>query len=94
MSDWHIYIIQTAKGQLYTGITNDPERRLKQHEEGKGAKFLRGKGPLTMVFHQKLSNHSEAARLEPVIKRWSRQKKLALINNPECWAELTVNIID
>lgn len=88
MSDWHIYIIQTAKGQLYTGITNNPERRLQQHEEGKGAKFLRGKGPLTLVFQKKLGSHSEAARVEPMIKSWPRHKKITLIEDPDSWTDL------
>lgn len=53
MSDslWHLYLLRTTSGMLYTGITTDVARRLTQHQAGKGAKALRGKGELALVFH-------------------------------------------
>lgn len=48
---WQLYIVRTAKGSLYTGITTDVVRRVAQHQSGRGARALRGKGPLDLVFH-------------------------------------------
>ena len=50
MTPWFLYLIRTADNKLYTGITTDVERRYQQHQSGKGAKALRGKGELTLVF--------------------------------------------
>ena len=48
---WQLYIVRTAAGALYTGITTDVTRRVNQHQSGRGARALRGKGPLDLVFH-------------------------------------------
>ncbi|MGP6213224.1 DNA damage response exodeoxyribonuclease YhbQ, partial [Escherichia coli] len=48
MTPWYLYLIRTADNKLYTGITTDVERRYQQHQSGKGAKALRGKGELTL----------------------------------------------
>ena len=50
MTPWYLYLIRTADNKLYTGITTDVERRYQQHQSGKGAKALRGKGELTLAF--------------------------------------------
>ena len=50
MTPWFLYLIRTADNKLYTGITTDVERRYQQHQSGKGAKALRGKGELTLAF--------------------------------------------
>lgn len=81
MNSWYLYMVQTAAGTLYTGISTDPARRLRQHS-GKlagGAKALRGKGPLTLVYSQSLSNKSAAAKAEYQLKQLPRAAKLALI---------------
>ena len=69
-------MLETASGALYTGITTDVARRFAEHADGKrGARALRGKGPLTLVYRQKVGTHSEALRLEASIKRLSAAAK-------------------
>ncbi|MBU1308033.1 MAG: GIY-YIG nuclease family protein [Gammaproteobacteria bacterium] len=81
MSSWYLYMVQTAAGTLYTGISTDPQRRLRQHsgELAGGAKALRGKGPLTLVYSQSLSDKSAAAKAEYQLKQLPRSAKLALV---------------
>lgn len=81
MSNWSVYLIRTAAGSLYTGITCDVERRFAEHQSGgpKAAKALRGRGPLSLVFQQPVADKSEALKLEMQIKKWPKQKKEALI---------------
>ncbi|BCU92165.1 hypothetical protein B7R74_00155 [Yersinia pseudotuberculosis] len=81
MSDrlWHLYLLRTASGMLYTGITTDVVRRLAQHQAGKGAKALRGKGELTLVFHCEAGDRSTALKLEYRVKQLSKQQKEKLV---------------
>ena len=81
MNSWYLYMVQTAAGTLYTGISTDPARRLRQHsgELAGGAKALRGKGPLKLVYSQSLSDKSAAAKAEYQLKQLPRATKLALI---------------
>ncbi|MDI9244816.1 GIY-YIG nuclease family protein [Marinobacter sp. CHS3-4] len=81
MSCWYVYLIRTASGALYTGITTDVERRFAEHQAGapKGARSLRGKGPLTLEFQAPAMNRAVASRLEWAIKQWPRADKEALI---------------
>jgi putative endonuclease len=77
---WQVYILKTAAGLLYTGISTDPVRRLREHENGKkGARSLRGKGPLEIVFTTPAADRSAASILEARIKRLSRAQKLQVI---------------
>lgn len=76
---WFVYMVQTAAGALYTGITTDVERRFHQHQQGTGAKALRGKGPLMLVFHCPGGDRAQASRLEYRIKQQSRAQKLRLV---------------
>ncbi|GIU45403.1 hypothetical protein TUM4438_18790 [Shewanella sairae] len=78
---WYLYMVRCAKGQLYTGITTDVARRFSEHQSGsaKSAKFLRGKGPLTLVYSETVGSHSDALKREIALKKWSRAQKLALI---------------
>ena len=81
MTVWYVYIISTAQGVLYTGITNNPARRIRQHSgliKG-GAKALRGKGPLQFECVFEVANKSVALQLEAWIKRHSRAAKQQLI---------------
>lgn len=68
-------MIETAGGALYTGITTDVVRRLAQHRAGRGAKALRGKGPLVLVYQECVRTRSEALRLEAAIKRLTARGK-------------------
>ncbi len=85
MSDWHVYLVRTAKGALYTGITTDVARRFAEHQAGapKGARSLRGKGPLTLEFHAQVANRTVAAKAEWEIKQWPRARKEALISGEQ-----------
>ncbi|PLR34981.1 GIY-YIG nuclease family protein [Chimaeribacter arupi] len=78
---WHLYMLRTAAGLLYTGITTDVPRRLTQHQCGKGAKALRGKGPLTLVFHCVIGDRSAALKAEYRIKQLSRGQKERLVSD-------------
>lgn len=79
-SPWFVYVLRTARGVLYTGISTDPERRLKEHETGaRGARSLRGKGPLALVWQCGVPGRSTASKLEARIKRLSRAQKLELV---------------
>lgn len=78
---WVVYILRCADDSLYTGITNDLESRLKTHEEGRGAKYLRGKAPLTLVHHEVYPTRSEATKREIAIKTLTRPEKLRLIKS-------------
>lgn len=76
-SHWYLYVIETAAGALYTGITTDVDRRLAQHRAGRGAKALRGKGPLTLRHHEPAGDHATALRREAEIKRLTAPRKRA-----------------
>ncbi|QOR40931.1 GIY-YIG nuclease family protein [Billgrantia diversa] len=62
-------MLETPQGALYTGITTDVARRVAQHESGRGAKALRGRGPLALVHQEPVGSHGDALRLEAEIKR-------------------------
>ena len=74
-----MYILRCADGTLYTGIAPDVEKRLQKHNEGKGAKYTRGRGPVELVYREELANRAEASKREYQIKQLSRPEKLALI---------------
>ncbi len=76
---WYVYMIRCKGGVLYTGITTDISRRFAEHQAGKGAKFLRGKAPLELVYQTKVGSHSSALKLETKIKKLSKAKKEILI---------------
>lgn len=80
-SHWYLYILRTVAGALYTGITTDVSRRLNQHQTGKGAKALRGKGELTLVFHCLVGGRSDALKLEYRIKQLSKNQKERLVQD-------------
>lgn len=69
------YVLHCRDGSLYAGYTNDLEKRVKAHNEGKGAKYTRGRGPVELVFSRSFSEKGEAMRAEYEFKQWSRKKK-------------------
>lgn len=82
MTPWFLYLIRTADNRLYTGITTDVARRFIQHQAGKGAKALRGKGELALVFSMPVGDRSQALRAEYRIKQLTkRQKELLVAGN-------------
>jgi len=78
-ADWFLYLVRCRNGHLYTGISTDVARRFAKHQAGKGAKYLRGKGPLELVYQQKIGTRSEALKAEIKVKKMSRQTKEKLI---------------
>ncbi len=82
---WWIYIVRCADNSLYTGIAMDVERRFREHQElnGKGAKYLRGKGPLLLAMKMPVGPRGLALRTEIKIKKLKKAEKEALIDSPE-----------
>ena len=78
---YFVYILQCSDGTLYTGITNDLERRIEQHKKGIGGKYTRAKGASKLVYSEKAPSRGTALKREAEIKRWTRQKKLNLIQS-------------
>ena len=76
---WFLYLVRTEDNKLYTGITTDVERRFHQHQSGKGAKALRGKGELRLAFSGEVGEHSLALRLEYRIKQLTKRQKERLV---------------
>lgn len=80
MSNWFVYLIRCRSGALYTGITTDVERRFTEHCQGRGAKSLRGREPLELVFAEQAGDRSRASRLEAVIKKLPKVAKEELVS--------------
>ena len=76
---YFVYMLRCGDGSLYTGSTNDVERRLKAHQSGKGAKYTRSRPPVALAYQEELPDKSAALRREAAIKSLTRQEKLALI---------------
>ncbi len=85
MTEWYLYIVQCRDNSLYTGIATDVARRLAEHEgKGKcGSKYLRGRGPLKLVFSKKIGDRSLALRVEIRVKKLTKEKKEVLIRSPK-----------
>jgi putative endonuclease len=78
---YSIYLLRCGDGSLYTGIAIDVARRICEHQDGlRGAKYLRGRGPLELVFQQQVGARDIASRLEYRVKRLGRPRKEALIS--------------
>lgn len=76
---WCVYILRCGDGSLYTGITDDVDRRLAVHRAGKGAKYTRGRGPLELVHREEYSDKGSALKREYAIKQLRREEKEQLI---------------
>lgn len=76
---WYIYIIRCKDNRLYTGITKDLERRVKEHNSGYGCRFTKYRAPVELVHSEKASSRPGALKREAAIKRLTRKKKLELI---------------
>ncbi len=87
--EYSLYIVRCADGTLYTGIATDVERRIREHESGtRGAKYLRGRGPLNLEFCKHLGDRARAQQFEYRVKQLERDKKEALIAGYRSLAEL------
>lgn len=77
---WYVYILECSDGTLYTGITTDLDKRLKTHNNGKGAKYTCVRLPVVLKASFETADRSEASKEEYRIKQLSRKQKLELIN--------------
>lgn len=75
---WVLYMLECKDGSLYTGITDDLDRRLAAHRAGKGAKYTKGRGPLVLRYTEICEGRSQALRRELAVKALSRKEKLEL----------------
>ena len=76
MRTYSVYLIRCRDDSVYTGIATDVARRLTEHGHGsKGAKFLRGKGPLTLIYEQEIGDRSLASKIESRVKRLPKADK-------------------
>jgi putative endonuclease len=80
VGDWFVYIVECADRTFYTGITNNLERRVDEHNAGKGARYTRGRGPVSLRYREFQPDRSCASIREREIKALSRQGKQELIN--------------
>ncbi len=79
MGKWYLYIARCKDGSFYTGITTNPENRLKRHNLGKASKYTRARKPLELVYTREFQNRVLAAKEEVEIKKLSRENKKRLI---------------
>ncbi len=78
---YHVYILKCKDGTLYTGITNDLDRRFSQHKNGKGGHYTSSKRVSEIVYTEEYPDRSSASKREAEIKKWRREKKLDLIKS-------------
>jgi putative endonuclease len=83
LSTWFVYMLRCVDNSLYTGITNNLEKRLKAHNEGKGAKYTRGRGPVVMVYQKECESQSDALKQELAMKKLTTEQKRRLCSLPE-----------
>lgn len=76
---WFVYILQCEDGSLYTGYSNNVEKRFLAHKNGKGAKYTKSHKPIKIVFVEKFTNKLDALKREREIKSWSKSKKIKFL---------------
>ena len=79
--DWIVYILKCSDSSLYTGITNNIANRVRAHQNGKGAKYTRGRGPFKIIHQEQYTTRSAASKRELEIKNLNHQEKLKLKSN-------------
>lgn len=75
----YTYIVECSDGSLYTGWTNDLDKRIRAHNAGKGAKYTKSRRPVSLVYHEEFQTREEAMRREWEIKQMTREKKMKMI---------------
>lgn len=76
---YFVYIVECSDGTYYTGIALDPERRIKVHNSGRGARYTRSRRPVSIVYCEEAGSRSEALKREYAVKQLTREQKEALI---------------
>lgn len=77
---WYVYMVRCRDNSLYTGYTNDPQRRLAVHNAGKGAKYTRSRLPVVLVYQEECTDKLAAQRREYALKQLTKAQKEALCN--------------
>jgi len=77
----YAYLLKCSDGSLYAGWTNDPERRLKAHNNGTASKYTRSRRPVEMVYLEEFETKSEAMKREAALKMMTREQKLELVKS-------------
>ena len=80
----YVYILRCNDDSLYTGWTNNLEKRIKAHSDGKGAKYTRARVPVELVYFEVFEDKIEAMKREYAIIQLKRKEKLELIKNSKC----------
>ena len=76
----YVYIVKCADGTYYTGYTNNLKRRIKQHNEGEGAKYTKGRRPVKLVHSEQFETQGKAMQREYEIKQFKKARKIEIIN--------------
>ena len=84
---WSVYMVRASDNSIYTGISTDVARRIEEHSSGnpKGARYLKGKGPLQLLLQKKVGNKSDASKVEWQIKQISKSKKEDIVSGKIKW---------
>jgi len=92
---WSVYIVESRLGHWYTGITNNVTARVEAHNAGKGAKNLKGKAPIKLVYSKAVGDKSTAAKLEWHLKKLNKAQKIQFVDsNGTCANETIKSLID
>lgn len=79
---WYVYMVRCRDGSLYTGITNDLQRRLDAHNAGIGAKYTKSRRPVCLVYQEEVPDKATALRRECAVKRLTKAQKEQLVCRP------------
>lgn len=94
-AEWSVYLLRAGDGSLYTGIATDVARRISEHERsGRGARYLRGRGPLTLICERRIGDRSLASRVEHRIKGLPKADKEAIARSPELLEDLLEALLE
>ncbi|MBL7131286.1 MAG: GIY-YIG nuclease family protein [Candidatus Omnitrophica bacterium] len=77
--DWFVYMLECNDGSLYTGITNDLKRRLRDHNSGNGGRYTRSRTPVCLVYKERCIDNKVALKKEAKIKHLTRKEKMVLL---------------
>ena len=91
---WSLYLVRCRDGELYTGIATDVARRLEEHQQaqGKGAKYLRGRGPLRLVFERVIGRRGLALIVERKIKKLAKSRKEQLVLDTDVFENFLADV--
>ena len=78
---WFVYILQCGDESLYTGISTDVQRRIKEHSKGEGSRYVQSRLPVRLVYQERCKNRSSASKREARIKKLTRDEKLKVISS-------------